>query len=33
MSNETFACAAIAVAGAVMIVLMALSNLIFGAAI
>lgn len=33
MSNETFACVAIAAAGVAMIVLMALSNLIFGAAI
>lgn len=33
MSDETFACVAIAAAGAVMIALMALSNLIFGAAI
>lgn len=33
MSNESFACAAIAVAGVVMIALMALSNLIFGGAI
>lgn len=32
MRDETFACVAIAVAGVAMIALMALSNLIFGAA-